>query len=114
MPLKVLLLLVAVLLLLAAGYVGYTWWQAEWSALPEEIVYGNGRIEADQVDIAPKYAGRVASLLVAEGDLVDKGQVMARMDTSELDAAFDRAEAEAALSRDALHEAEALVVQRLS
>ena len=47
-------------------------------ALPPGIVAGNGRIEADQIDIATKFAGRVAELLVDEGDMVKAGQIVAR------------------------------------
>ncbi|MEQ8651972.1 MAG: efflux RND transporter periplasmic adaptor subunit [Kiloniellales bacterium] len=109
---KSVLVVIAVVLLLAAGYGGYTWWRAEQDALPEAIAYGNGRIEADQVDIAPKYAGRIDAILVSEGDLVEADQVLARMDTSEVEAASDRAKAEVDLAREVLHEAEALVIQR--
>ncbi len=111
---KSVLLLIIPIALLAAGYGGFSWWQARQDALPDGIVWGNGRIEADQVDIAPKYPGRIESLSVEEGDMVKAGDELARMTTSELAAAYDRAEAEAALAREALVEAEALVVQRRS
>lgn len=102
------------LLLLAAGYGLYSWMQTQRETLPEGIVRGNGRIEADQAGVAPKYAGRVEDILVAEGDMVAVGQLLARMDTDELDAALDRAEAEVLLARETLREAEATVVQRQS
>jgi HlyD family secretion protein len=56
------------------------------NALPAGIVAGNGRIESTQVDIAAKYGGRIKEILAREGDLVEAGQVLVRMDTSELDA----------------------------
>ena len=108
------MILLAVLLLLLAGYGVYAWMQAQRDELPEGIVGGNGRIEADQADVAPKFAGRVETILVAEGDMVLEGQLLARMDTDELEAAFDRAEAQAALAREKLREAEATVIQRRS
>lgn len=61
--------------------------------LPDDIVQANGRIEVERVDIASKVAGRVAEIRVREGDYVEKGTVIVRMDTSELQAqlAFARA-----------------------
>jgi HlyD family secretion protein len=47
---------------------------------------GNGRIESTEVDIATKSAGRVREVLVKEGDFVESGQVVARMDTQTLEA----------------------------
>ena len=48
--------------------------------LPQGIVSSNGRIEADEIDVATKFAGRVAELRVDEGDMVNAGEVVARMD----------------------------------
>src|SRR5262245_22792077 len=36
--------------------------------MPKGIVKSNGRIEATQVDVAAKYAGRLVTLTVDEGD----------------------------------------------
>lgn len=106
-------ILIAVLLLVA-GYGVFAWMQAQRDTLPDGIVHGNGRIEADQANIAPKFAGRIARILVAEGDMVVGGQLLARMDTAELEAALDGAEAQVALAREKLREAEATVIQRRS
>jgi len=111
---RTLLLLLLVGLLVAGGYGGFAWWRAERDALPEGFVGGNGRLEADQVEIASKYAGRVKDVLASEGDLVLRGETLATMDTRELAAALDGAEAQAALAREGLAEARAEVVQRRS
>lgn len=84
------------------------------AALPEGFVEANGRLEAEQVEIAPTIAGRVSTVLAAEGSLVDAGAVLVEMDTDELSAARDRAAAEVALARQGKAEAEAVVIQRLS
>ena len=42
----------------------WLWWQGRQPQLPAGIVFGNGRIEADEVDIATKYTGRVEEILV--------------------------------------------------
>jgi HlyD family secretion protein len=105
------LFLVAALLL---GGVGFLMLSQNEDTLPAGFVQGNGRIEAEQVEIAPTIAGRVERLHASEGDLVDSGAVLVEMDTDELEAALDRAKAEVALARQTQAEAEAVVVQRRS
>jgi HlyD family secretion protein len=92
----------------------WQWWRSRQPQLPAGIVSGNGRIEADEVDIATKYAGRVQEILVQEGDLVKAGQVLARMDTAELQAALEKAKAELAKAEAEAREAQATIVQRQS
>ncbi len=46
----------------------------------------NGRLEATEVDVAAKMAGRIKTILVDEGDFVKTGQVVAVMDTDALEA----------------------------
>lgn len=79
-------------LALAAG--GYVYWNQQKSArLPDGFAVANGRIEVERVDIASKYAGRVAEIDVREGDFVEKDTVVARMDTAELRAQLAAAKA---------------------
>jgi len=52
-----------------AAAVGY-WWFSSQPALPAGIVSGDGRREADEIDIDTKF----------EGDLVRQGQVVAMME----------------------------------
>ena len=75
-----------VLLLLsgAGGGAGYYVWKLAHPPLPVGISFGNGRIEADEIDIDTKFAARVTQLLVDIGDRVGPGQVLARMDTDDL------------------------------
>jgi HlyD family secretion protein len=65
--------------LFAAAGGSYYWWKQTHPPLPVGISFGNGRIEADEIDIDTKYAGRVSELLVDIGDMVAPGQVVARM-----------------------------------
>jgi len=46
----------------------------------------NGTIEATEVEVSSKLPGRLAQLLVKEGDQVQANQVIARLDTSEIEA----------------------------
>ena len=71
-----------------------------------------GRIEAVEVDVAAKLAGRVAEILVNEGDFVKAGQVIARMDTRAIDAQLAQARAQVANAKSAKQTALAMVAQR--
>ncbi|MBP2646015.1 MAG: hypothetical protein H6Q75_1455 [Firmicutes bacterium] len=52
-----------------------------------------GRAEAKEVDVNSKIPGRVIQLLVKEGDHVEKGQVIARIDNRDIAAQADQARA---------------------
>ena len=104
------------LLLLAVGGAGGAiyWLKYSQPSLPPGIVSGNGRLEADEIDISTKFAGRVAELLADEGDVVKAGQVVARMDTRDLEASLKKAEAQVLGAQRALDEARANVAQQQS
>mgnify|MGYP001081900485 CR=1 FL=1 len=70
--------------------------------MPEGIVKTNGRIEATQVDVASKYAGRLAEVTVREGDEVTAGQVVARISSPEYEAQLRSAQAQVLRARQAL------------
>lgn len=79
--------------------------------LPKGIVSGNGRIEAIQVDISTRIAGRVRSVAAREGDLVQAGQVVANIDDAQLKAQMLRAEADVASALSLVAQAEASIAQ---
>ena len=62
--------------------------------LPAYIVQTNGRLEFDRVDVAVKYPGRIVGLSFREGDRVQRGQILAREDTAELQAQLVAARAQ--------------------
>lgn len=94
---------------------GWQWWKARQTPpLPAGIVSGNGRIESIQVDITAKYPGRLVQLLAREGDLVKPGQVLARMDTLEIEAQLARAKAQVAEAEDSVATAQSDIQQRES
>jgi HlyD family secretion protein len=88
---------------------GIAWYVFSRPALPAGFATGNGRLEANQVYIANKYSGRIAEVLVNEGDTVQPGQVVARMDTSALDAQLREAEAQIKAAQDDRNVAQAQV-----
>jgi HlyD family secretion protein len=83
-------------------------------AMPEGIAKTNGRIEATQIDVSAKYAGRLASVNVNEGDEVTAGQEIARISSPETEAQLRSARAQELTAKQALAEAEALIAQRKS
>ena len=84
------------------------------TSMPKGIAKTNGRIEATQIDIAAKYAGRLASVTVNEGDEVVAGQMIARISSPEYEAQLRGARAQVLKAKQTLAEAAALIVQRKS
>ena len=80
-------------LAMAAGSGGYELWEQFKAALPIGTALGNGRIEANEIDIDTRSPGRVADLLVDEGAVVTAGQILAHIDTKDFDALLKRDEA---------------------
>jgi HlyD family secretion protein len=103
----------ALALAVAAGAY-YIWLQQSRSNLPEGIAQSNGRIEAEQVQIATKLPGRVVEIRAEEGDMVEAGAVLARMDDTELQAQLRGAKAQADRALHGKMQVEATIVQRES
>ena len=82
------------------------------NAVPAGLARANGRIEAERVAVASKYAGRVAEILVKEGDFVERGAVIARMDTAELLAEVAAAKARAQQAAQSVGQANAQLLMR--
>lgn len=81
---------------------------------PAGFAKSNGRIEAERYDVATKFPGRVKSVLVQEGDRVESGQTVARLDTLEIEAQLREAEAAVRQAERTFDQAVALVAQRRS
>ena len=56
----------------------------------------SGQVDATEVQIAPEVGGRIIEMSIAEGDRVKQGQVVARLDTRDIELALQRARAERA------------------
>lgn len=80
--------------------------------VPAGIGGGNGRIEANEVDLSAKHAGRVAEIRFQEGDMVQVGDVVARIDTADLEASLRSAEARVRQAGMTQAEAAAVIEQR--
>ena len=72
------LLLPLVIGLAIGGY--FVWKYFQPAKLPDGFAVSNGRLEATEIDVAAKIAGRVLDEQVDEGDYVTAGQIVAHMD----------------------------------
>lgn len=90
--LKTMLYTATAIVVIVAGVI--MWMRSNRSDIPEGFASGNGRLEATEIDISTKLPGRIEEVMFDEGDIVEKGQVVARMDTETLEAELREAEAE--------------------
>lgn len=96
-------LLVTVLILAALG-AAYAAWRLRTPELPQGVAFGNGRLEATEVDVATKVGGRLATLTPHEGDQVEKGQIVATLDAEDIAAQLRAAEAQVRQAQEATRE----------
>ena len=98
-------------LLIAGGIAYYLFDVTNGDNVPAWLGHGNGRIEAVQVDIATKIPGRIVEVLVAEGDLLTPGEVVAKINSAQLRAQLLRAKAEVATAESQGAAATAAIAQ---
>ncbi len=106
------LLLIVVIAIGGGGY--FAWQQLKPAGLPPGFASSNGRLEAERTDIATKFAGRIKQVLVNEGDVVKVGQILARMDSADIEAQLLEARAATEEAEQQLDQAVALLSQRKS
>lgn len=80
--------------------------------LPPSIAAGNGRLEAESIDIATKSGGRLLAVTVREGDTVAAGDEVGRIDTQTLQAQLRSAQAQARQAQAAVATLASVVRQR--
>ncbi len=78
------------------------------------FAFGNGRLEATEVSISTKLAGRIEAIYVNDGDFVTRGQLLALMQTDVLEAELAQAAARKKQAEAALEAARAAVALRRS
>ncbi|MCF1503862.1 HlyD family secretion protein [Afifella sp. H1R] len=110
------LLLVLIVAALIVG-VGYSYWPEIRAMVTGEnenaaLASSNGRIEAVEIDIASKTAGRLQDVYVREGDYVAAGEKLAKMDTATLEAQLREAEAQLRSAEIGIETANSQVTQR--
>jgi HlyD family secretion protein len=79
----------------------------------DSIYSGNGRIEAIEILISTKLAGRLESINVDEGDFVKEGQILAVIDSRSLEAQMEQAKAQL-MQAEASYEASKVKAKRSS
>jgi len=102
----------AVIVVLVAAVAFIAWRSLRPHGLPSGFASSNGRIEATEIDVAAKIAGRIREILVNEGDMVTAGQVLVRMDTDVLQAQHREAEAQLKEAEAAVETSKLVVTQR--
>lgn len=105
---------VALILGLAVGATLFLWRYFQGDGADERIASSNGRIEAVEIDIATPRAGRVKEIFADEGDYVEIGKVLAKMDTAVLEAQQRETLARLRQAENAVLIANSQVVQRQS
>jgi len=104
----------AVAAVLLAGLAFLAWQRGLLREDEDGIASGNGRIEAVEIDVAARTAGRISAVLVDEGDFVRMGQIVATLDPDQLEAQRRQAEAELQQAGSAVATASSLLAQRES
>ncbi|MFT7723461.1 MAG: HlyD family efflux transporter periplasmic adaptor subunit [Roseateles sp.] len=93
---------------------GLAWQRFHADADDGAFLAGNGRIEATEVDIATRLAGRVGEIRVEEGAFVKAGQVLATMQVQTLEAQLREGRAQRQQAVHAVATAQAQVAMRQS
>lgn len=93
MPESLKRLLPLILLALLVAAVAYVLSQRNRGAAPDGLIFTNGRLESERIAVASKVPGRIAQMLKGEGDAVQAGEVIARLDDSLLQPKVQQAEA---------------------
>ena len=88
---KIILVVLAVVVIV--GALVYRRHQKALEAANEKFASGNGRLEATEISISAKLAGRIDNIMVDEGDFVKENQPLVQMQLNVLNAELAQAEA---------------------
>ena len=91
--------IIALLLIAVVGASAYVYWRLQPEPQPTQIVYGSGRIEADEVRIAPEVPGRLVENRRREGEAVRAGELVARIDPVDFELQAGQASAQLTAAR---------------
>jgi HlyD family secretion protein len=90
------------LVLAAAAGGGWYWYSGRMTTTNDILVSGN--LELTQVDLSFKTAGRMTELAVREGDFVKKGDLIAKLDSAQLEQQLLRDQAAVASAQSSLQQ----------
>ena len=95
---KRLSIIIAVLVALIGGS-AFLYFRLQPKPQPSQLVYGSGRIEADEVRVAPEVAGRLLLVNGREGERVSRGELLARVDPVDFELQVSQALAQQTATR---------------
>ena len=98
----------AIITLIALGIlaiIAYGLFKSDEHSAPKTVTL-QGQMQMQQTSIAAKVAGRIANILVTEGDSVSKGQALIEMDSPEINAKINQARAGKEMAQSQLDKAE--------
>jgi HlyD family secretion protein len=110
------IVIAAVVVIAAAAGIVFATSPDAWQRVSERValtspeaddLMASGFIEAEEITIAPELGGRVVELLVEEGDEVEVGQVVVRLDGTLLEAQIEAARAALDVAQASLAQAQA-------
>lgn len=91
--------IIALVLIAVVGASAYFYWRLQPDPQPTQLVYGSGRIEADEVRIAPEIPGRLVEHRLREGEAVRAGDLVARIDPVDFELQAGQASAQLTAAR---------------
>ena len=65
---------------------GWFFWRQQANKLPDGFLVAGGRVEGREIIVSSRVQGRVLSLLADEGNIVKKGQILAVLDSEQIQA----------------------------
>jgi len=92
-------IILIIAIVIAALAIGAVWLRHNEKPLQSDLTL-HGNVEIRQVELAFNASGRIAKILVREGDRVKTGQLLATLDTERLRLSLTQAEAQAAAQRE--------------
>jgi HlyD family secretion protein len=96
-----------VVVLILMGAAAAVWWFWSRADAPnDDMIFVSGNIEATEVELSFRISGQIADFSLEEGDSVEAGQVLARLDTDTLEALKSQSRASVAAAQAALDELE--------
>ena len=107
------------IIIVIAAAAGIAWYAYHEYQVNQELAHpkfysGNGRLEATEVYVSAKLAGRIDKVMVKEGDLVRIGDKLVQMQTNVLEAQRDATKAQIKVAEGELAMAKAAVKQKES
>ena len=98
---------IALLLIAIVGASAFLYWRLQPEPQPAQLVYASGRIEADEVRVAPEIPGRLVEHRLREGEAVRAGDLVARIDPVDFELQAGQASAQLTATRRAASQIDA-------